>query len=98
MKIIFENYAGELMNDEQKEFIAKLKRAKYSHLIFSPRHLFGIDFETFEINNNEKDVVNDALNILEVESASHSEPSPGRVAAIIETNSLFSLQVEKGRK
>ena len=28
MKIIFEDYAGELMNDEQNEFITKPKKAK----------------------------------------------------------------------
>ena len=35
MKIIFEYYAGELMKDEQKELIAKLKSEKY-HLLTLP--------------------------------------------------------------
>ena len=43
---------------------------------------------------NEKDTINDVLNILEVEP----ESEPGRLAAIIESNSLFSLQVEKRRR
>lgn len=43
---------------------------------------------------NEKDAINDVLNILEVEP----ESEPGRLAAIIESNSLFSLQVEKRRR
>ena len=43
--IIFEDHAGELIKEEQKEVIAKLKRAKYSHLIFSPRHAFSLSFE-----------------------------------------------------
>ena len=43
--IIFEDHAGELIKEEQKELIAKLKRAKYSHLTFSPRHAFSLSFE-----------------------------------------------------
>ena len=39
MKIIFNNYAGELMKDEQNQLIAKLKNEKYSRLRFSVRHL-----------------------------------------------------------
>ena len=40
MKIIFEDYAGELINYKKKELMAKLKSEKYSHLIFSLRHPF----------------------------------------------------------
>ena len=32
-KIIFEDYAGELMNDKKKELMTKLKSDKYSHVI-----------------------------------------------------------------
>ena len=42
MKIIFENYAGDLTNEEKKIFLKKLKEVKYSHLDFSLRHPFGI--------------------------------------------------------
>ena len=45
MKIIFEDYAGVLMKDEQKELTVKLKSGKYSHLIFSLRHSFNIHFK-----------------------------------------------------
>ena len=38
MKVIFENYAGDLSNDEKKRFMNKLKEVKYSHLDFSLRH------------------------------------------------------------
>ena len=40
MKIIFEDYAGELINYKKKELMAKLKSENYSHLIFSLRHPF----------------------------------------------------------
>ena len=43
MKIIFENYAGDLTNEEKKSFLKKLKEVKYSHLDFSLRHPFGIE-------------------------------------------------------
>ena len=43
MKIIFENYAGDLTNEEKKIFLRKLKEVKYSHLDFSLRHPFGIE-------------------------------------------------------
>ena len=46
MKMIFEDYAGELMKDEQKEFVANLERVKYSHLNFlisPPLQPFSID-------------------------------------------------------
>ena len=49
---------------------------------------------TYKMDMNEKDAINDVLNILEVEP----ESEPGRLAAIIESNSLFSLQVEKRRR
>ena len=44
--VIFEDYAGELMKDEQKEFVANLERVKYSHLNFlisPPLQPFSID-------------------------------------------------------
>ena len=43
MKIIFENYAGDLTNEEKKILLKKLKEVKYSHLDFSLRHPFGIE-------------------------------------------------------
>ena len=42
MKIIFENYAGDLTNEEKKRFLKKLKEVKFSHLDFSLRHPFEI--------------------------------------------------------
>ena len=42
MKVIFENYAGNLTNEEKKNFLKKLKEVKYSHLDFSLRHPFKI--------------------------------------------------------
>ena len=44
-KIVFWDYAGELTNDKKKELIAKLKSEKHSHLIFTLRHPFSINFE-----------------------------------------------------
>ena len=43
VKIIFENYAGDLTNDEKNIFLKKLKEVKFSHLHFSLRHPFGIE-------------------------------------------------------
>ena len=45
MKIISRDYAAELMKDEQKELITKLKSKKYSHLIFTCRYPYCIDLE-----------------------------------------------------
>ena len=42
MKSIFEDFAGELTPEEYKTFIAWLKKQKYSYLVFSLRHPFGI--------------------------------------------------------
>ena len=36
-KAIFEDYAGEITHEEYKEFIAKLKKHKFSHLVFALR-------------------------------------------------------------
>ena len=43
-KAIFEDNAGELTHEEYKELIAKLKRRKFSHLVFSLRHPYGIEY------------------------------------------------------
>ena len=43
-KAIFEDYAGELTHEEYKEFIAKLKKHKFSHLVFALRHPYGIEY------------------------------------------------------
>ena len=43
-KAIFEDYAGELTHEEYKELIAKLKARKFSHLVFSLRHPYGIEY------------------------------------------------------
>lgn len=50
MKATFDDYAGDLMKEEQIELITKLKNEKYSHLILSLRHPFDIKFE-IEIEN-----------------------------------------------
>ena len=42
-KAIFEDYAGEITHDEYKELIAWLKERKFSHLVFSLRHPYGIE-------------------------------------------------------
>ena len=41
-KAIFEDYAGELTTDEYKELIAELKKNKFSYLVFSLRHPYGL--------------------------------------------------------
>ena len=41
-KAIFDDYAGELSQDEYKGLISKLKERKFSYLVFSLRHPFGI--------------------------------------------------------
>ena len=43
-KAIFEDYAGELTHEEYKALIAKLKGRKFSHLVFSLRHPYGIEY------------------------------------------------------
>ena len=43
MKVIFENYAGDLSNEKKKRFLNKLKKVKYSHLDFSLRHPIEIE-------------------------------------------------------
>ena len=43
-KAIFEDYAGELTHKEYKQLIAKLKGRKFSHLVFSLRHPYGIEY------------------------------------------------------
>ena len=42
MKIIFEDYAGDLTKEEKKRFLRELKEVKYAHLDFSLRHPFEI--------------------------------------------------------
>ena len=39
---IFDDYAGELSQDEYKGLISKLKERKFSYLVFSLRHPFGL--------------------------------------------------------
>ena len=41
-KAIFDDYAGELSPDEYKGLISKLKERKFSYLVFSLRHPFGV--------------------------------------------------------
>ena len=41
-KAIFEDYAGELTQDEYKEQISWLKAHKFSHLVLSLRHPYGV--------------------------------------------------------
>ena len=45
MKITFKDYAGELMKDEQRELIAKLKTERYSYLFFSLPHPYYVHLE-----------------------------------------------------
>lgn len=42
MKSIFEDFAGDLYEEEYKDLIAWLKKRKYSYLIFSLQHPFEI--------------------------------------------------------
>ena len=44
MKTIFEDYAGELTQDEYKGLISKLKERKFSHLVFSLRYPYGVAY------------------------------------------------------
>jgi len=41
-KAIFDDYAGELSQDEYKGLISKLKERKFFHLVFSLRHPFVV--------------------------------------------------------
>ena len=41
-KAIFDDYAGELSHDEYKGLISKLKERKFSYLVFSLRHPYGV--------------------------------------------------------
>ena len=42
MKAVFDDWAGELSHDEYKGLVSKLKERKFSHLVFSSRHPFGV--------------------------------------------------------
>ena len=42
-KAIFDDYAGELSQDEYKGLISKLKERKFSHLVFSLRYPFRVE-------------------------------------------------------
>jgi len=41
-KAILEDYAGELTKEEYKVLILKLERLRFTHLVFSLRHPYGI--------------------------------------------------------
>jgi len=41
-KAIFDDYAGELSQDEYKGLVSKLKERKFSYLVFSLRHTYGV--------------------------------------------------------
>ena len=41
-KAIFDDYAGELSHDEYKGLISKLKERKFSYLVLSLRHPYGV--------------------------------------------------------
>ena len=43
-KAIFEDYAGDLSDDEYKSLISKLKERKFSYLVFLLRHPYGVKF------------------------------------------------------
>ena len=42
-KAIFDDYAGELSQDEYKALISKLKERKFAHLVLSLRHPYGVE-------------------------------------------------------
>ena len=42
-KALFEDYAGDLSADEYKALLSKLKERKFSYLVFSLRHPFGVN-------------------------------------------------------
>ena len=44
-KAIFEEYAGELSQEELKQLIARLKEHKFAHLVFVLRHPFRIELK-----------------------------------------------------
>jgi len=44
MKAIFDDYAGDHSLDEYKGLISKLKERKFSYLVFSLRHPFGVSY------------------------------------------------------
>jgi len=41
-KYIFDDYAGELSQDEYKGLVSKLKERKFSYLVFSLCHPYGV--------------------------------------------------------
>ena len=41
-KALFDDYAGDLSHDEYKGLVSKLKERKFSYLVFSLRHPFGL--------------------------------------------------------
>jgi len=41
-KAIFDDYTGELSQDEYKGLVSKLKERKFSYLVFSLRHPYGV--------------------------------------------------------
>ena len=41
-KAIFDDYAGELSQDEYKGLVSKLKERKFSYLMFALRHPYGV--------------------------------------------------------
>ena len=47
-KAIFEEYAGELSQDDLKQSIEKLKERKFSNLVFSLRFPFTINFSNWK--------------------------------------------------
>ena len=42
-KAIFDDYPGELSQNEYKALISKLKERKFAHLVLSFRHPFGVE-------------------------------------------------------
>ena len=42
LKAVFEDYSGELSQDEYKDYISWLKKNKFSYLVFLLRHPYGI--------------------------------------------------------
>ena len=49
-KLIFEDCAGELSHDEYKNLISKMKKQKFSYLVFSLRFPFGLSTNLMILN------------------------------------------------
>ena len=53
-KAIFEEYAGELSQDDLEQLIARMKERKFSHLVFSRCFPFRIELFSMRIERKKK--------------------------------------------